>query len=46
MVKLVLYNALNRLLRKGGFVLIPAREARDRDHLVKNYGLRNKDVIA
>ena len=45
MVKLVLYNALNRVLRKGGFVLIPAREARDRDHLVKNYGLRNKDVI-
>src|SRR5271156_2365993 len=45
MVKSVLYNTLNSLLRKGGFVLIPARDALDRNQLLNTYGLRNKEVI-
>lgn len=45
MVRVALYNAVNRILRRAGFALIPAREVCDQDRLLSTYGLRKKDIL-
>jgi len=36
---------VNKILSNFGAILIPVREAKDRDHMVKDYGLRKDDIL-
>lgn len=43
-MKVAAYHAVNRMLRKAGFVLLPVRDLADKDRLVSDYGLRKHDI--
>jgi predicted SAM-dependent methyltransferase len=44
MGKQAVYHAVNRMLRKAGFVLVPVRDLGDKEGLVRDYGLRKHDI--
>ena len=44
-LKIAAYKMLNRLLRKFGVLIIPAREATNHSHLISDYNLRKHDVL-